>query len=71
MEVMSEISPVCHQAGCVHAIRRTDGHVFFIHEGLGRTEALAISDDDIRGLVDIWGDQVKPWIISLHEEEPA
>ena len=71
MGVMSELSPVCHQAGCAHAIRRMDGRVFFVHEARGRREVLAISDEDIRGLVDIWGDQVKPWIERLHQEEPA
>lgn len=69
MEAMPKYSPECHLAGCVQAFRCQDHRLFYVHDGLGRYSMVEITEEDLNNLeVDIWGDQVKPWIKQLHRE---
>mgnify|MGYP001605457613 CR=1 FL=1 len=69
-ENLRKFIPACQESECTAAIRhKACGCVAFIHDERGRTDEIEISAIDLRDFdLDIWGDQVKPWIKRLHAE---
>jgi len=62
----------CGAAGCIWAVRFQDNQSFFVHDGVGRYAMRALAKEDLMDVdLDIWSEQVKPWILRLHEGEPA
>jgi len=70
MRARPVLLPACHQAGCKYLVTRgIDDRAIFIHDGLGAIDVIEISDADLGDMtVDIWGEQVKPWIAGLHRK---
>lgn len=57
----------CGISECSWAFRKQDGRYFFVHDNGEQYAMIEISDDDLCNAdLDIWSEQVKPWIGRLH-----